>query len=134
MKTLIGNQGIPENTKNLLKISYKDYDPNSPTFKFEFHDSLHDPLGKKYWMDPTERLARKKELDIEMKDLNIKKYEEKFTRKIYKKLMKDFKDKKLSSGSNQFIETTKPKYKYYKKIFNEIADVSKLNSSEEDKA
>jgi hypothetical protein len=73
-----------------------------------------------YFSKSTERLVRKQQLDHEMEVLGIKKYGEKFTPEHYSKLMKFYNEKKLSSGSKQFIKTTKPEY--FEKIFNEIAD------------
>ena len=70
-----------------------------------------------YFGRPTELDARKKALDFDMEKFGIKKYEEKFTPKHHKELLKI--KKKLSSDSNEFLDKIKPES--IQKIFNTIA-------------
>lgn len=74
-----------------------------------------------YYGDLTERLVRKWAADDEMERLGIKKYAEPFTREHFNKLMECYKNGELSSDAMEFIKTTKPKFEYFEKIFNEIA-------------
>lgn len=83
---------------------------------FGFLDKEH-----KYLKQPWERLVRKQTLDYEMEKLGIKKYGDKFTKDHYERLMQFYWAGKLSKDSRQFIETTQPKFEYFEKIFNEIA-------------
>ena len=77
-----------------------------------------------YFSDPTEMYARKKVFDHDLEILGVKKYEEKFTMEHYLKVLNLQKEGKLSSGSNQFLYSVKPKMII--KIMNEIADVGDI--------
>ncbi|MFA7209379.1 MAG: hypothetical protein WC120_03755 [Parcubacteria group bacterium] len=89
------------------------------------------PTGKKvigYDLWSTERLVRKQILDIEMEKLGIKKYDEKFTREHYKKLLRSYHKGELSRSAREFMEKTGPEY--FEKIFDGIAknDMKESNS------
>ncbi len=72
-----------------------------------------------YLSNPSERLARKQLLDMEMERLGIKKYGDKFTQEHYEKMMKHYLIGDFSQDAEDFIQTTKPEY--FEKIFDEIA-------------
>ena len=92
-----------------------------------------------YFMNISERYARKVVLDFEMEDLWIKKYEEPFTEETYKKLMEYYErtikvideeryieersqeNNLLSKNAIQFIDSTKPDLSVYMVLFNNIA-------------
>ena len=74
-----------------------------------------------YLSRSTERLVRKQQLDAQLEDYGIKKYGEKFTRKHYDAIMLLYSIGAFSGDVDQFIRTTKPDYKVFKEIFNEIA-------------
>lgn len=63
-----------------------------------------------YFLDPTERDARKKVLEYEMDQLGIKKYGEPFTDKHLEILEKFQKEGVLSRGSDEFLRMTKKEY------------------------
>lgn len=79
-----------------------------------------------YHVNPTERDARKKELEFEMEKYHIKKYGEAFTDEHYIRLVELLKAGKLSRGSEQFMRLTKPEF--MKEIMNTIADSGEGNS------
>lgn len=76
-----------------------------------------------YNASPAERLARKQALDCDLEKLQIKKYEEEFTKKHYDEMMKayDSETKILSPSSINFIKRTNPNFEDFKKDFDEIA-------------
>lgn len=104
---------ISENAKKLFDESYRPI--NDEGLNLDDRDEMNTYL-KNY----TERLVRKQALDLEMEQLGIKKYGEKFTKEHYKKMMECYRNKKFSSDAEEFIKTTKPGY--FEKIFNEIAE------------
>jgi len=109
---------ISEKAKKILEDSYA-----KQGFLSLFKNKEDEYLGR-----TEERIVRKRLVDYDMERLGIKKYSEKLTREHYDKLMDAYKQKKLSYGSVDFIRTTQPKFEYFEKIFNEIAQ--KENSSE----
>ncbi len=82
-----------------------------------------------YLKDPTERDARKKELEFELEKLGVKKYGEEFTDDHYRKMIELQKEQQFSNGADQFIRMTKPEY--FKKIMNEIAEHQTVASDED---
>jgi hypothetical protein len=96
------NKGMSDYAKNLYNDSYL------PTNKKD---------NNQYYNNPTEMDARKKALDFDMEKLGIKKYEEDFKPKHYKKILKL--KNKLNDDSLEFLEHVKPKN--IQKIFNTIA-------------
>lgn len=97
------NYGINDRTKKFLGDSYK-----------KLGEEIDD-----YYSIPTERLARKQQVDYEMERLGIKKYGEEFTDEHYEKLVAYDEEGKFSPDAHAFIVTTKPEY--FKQIFNGIA-------------
>lgn len=90
-------------------------------------DSLKEYLGNQfdidklyYYIDPTERDARKKVLEYDLEKLGVKKYEEIFTKEHYNKALELMEKGKLSEDSVEFIKMTKPEY--FLQIMNEIAE------------
>lgn len=82
-----------------------------------------------YLKDPTERDARKKELEFELEKLGVKKYGEEFTDDHYRKMIELQKEQQFSDGADQFIRMTKPEY--FRKIMNEIAERKTANLDED---
>ncbi len=83
-----------------------------------------------YLKDPTERDARKKQLEFELEELGVKKYGEEFTDAHYNKIIELQNLGKFSEGADQFIRMTKPSY--FKKIMNEIAERKMVNTDQQD--
>jgi hypothetical protein len=113
-----GNLDIPQKTKNILRSSYDKLGTSRDTYLY----------------DPGEILVRKQALDLEMEELGIKKYGEKFTREHYDRLMKFYSKNLLSFSSMTFIKIIKPKFEYFEKIFNEIAENESGESSKIEQA
>jgi hypothetical protein len=103
---------IPEETKLILQNSYL---------------SVGDEERDAYLSNPSERLARKQQLDLEMDDLGVKAYGEKFTPKNYEFLLKLYEEQEFSAPAREFIMTTKPEY--FELIFNEIATDKQIDVS-----
>lgn len=109
------DKGISDKAKKIMNESYKEFDNNK--------------VNNSYFIMPTERLARKQEVDFELERLGIKKYGERATRDHYDKLMEHAKRGDLSREAYDFLKTTKPEY--FEKIFNEIAsDEDKLDKNQ----
>jgi hypothetical protein len=104
-----GDKGVTSSAEEMLEHSYK---------KQGFLGMIKNKADE-YFMDPTERLTRKQNVDRELEKLGIKKYGEEFTDEHYAKMMKYYKEGKFSWDANDFIKRTDPKM--FKKIFNEIA-------------
>ncbi|HAV11300.1 MAG TPA: hypothetical protein DCX32_02025 [Candidatus Moranbacteria bacterium] len=102
-----GRKDISGTAKKMLRDSY---------------DPLHDEESDRYHINPTERLVRKQMLDLEMEELGIKGYGEKFTHDHYETLIDLYNKGELSQGAREFIETTKAEY--FEEIFNGIAGFS----------
>lgn len=97
---------LPEKTFSLFKESFQ---------------KSGDEKTDRYLGDIRERIARKQAFDLELEDLGIKRYGEKFTKKHYEMIIDAYVKGKLSPGGRQFVESTKLNYEYFEKIFNEIA-------------
>jgi len=74
----------------------------------------------KYFSNISEMYARKKNLEMEMETLGIKKYGQKFTPEHIVILNEFKKQNKLSDSAKHFLEIIKPEY--LEIIFNEIAE------------
>lgn len=85
--------------------------------KYIFSVNGTDPLS-----EPNELDARKKTTEYFMEQSGIKKYEEKFTKEHYKKLLELLKEDKVPNDVRQFLEMIKPEY--IEQIMNTIADNS----------
>lgn len=109
------NDHIPGKSIGILKDSYKTID-----FGYD-DDNDNNKYWNEYYSNPTERLVRKWAVDRDMEELGIKKYEEKFTQEHFEKLANAYNEGKFSDNAEEFIETTKPGFKHFEKIFNEIA-------------
>ncbi|PIP28117.1 MAG: hypothetical protein COX29_02905 [Candidatus Moranbacteria bacterium CG23_combo_of_CG06-09_8_20_14_all_35_22] len=101
------DKGISENARKILEDSFRE----AGTGKEE----------NIYLRDIAERIARKQVLDLELENLGIKRYGEKFTQEHYEKMMKNYHEGHFSRDANEFIETTKQEFRYFEKIFNNIA-------------
>ncbi|MFA6515231.1 MAG: hypothetical protein WCT42_03125 [Candidatus Paceibacterota bacterium] len=129
-KSVYGRDGIPQSTKDLFINSYNKIDENTPSFQesIKFFNENEKDINKTlkflndYYGRPQEQYARKKTLDMEMENLGIKKYGDKFTQETFIKLMQFYKEGKLSKESTHFIEITKPEY--FEKIFNDISQTN----------
>lgn len=85
--------------------------------KYIFHVNGSDGLS-----EPTELDARKKTTEYFMEQSGIKKYEEKFTKEHYEKLLELLKENKVPNDVRQFLEMIKSEY--IEQIMNTIADNS----------
>ncbi len=110
---------VTENAKEKLTEAFES--PNDSEFDSEYGEKTSYGLADEYLSEPTEMLARKQQLDLEMESLGIKKYGEKFTQEHYKKVMDMYKEGAFTGDANIFIETIKKDPKTFEKIFNEIA-------------
>ena len=113
-----GKKDISENAKKILADRYL-----KQGFMHIFSDK-----DDEYFSDVSEMLAAKKNLDIELKFLNIKGFDEKFTKEHYDKTMEYWNKGKLSPMSMEFIKRIKPGFESFKKIFDEIANSKDLES------
>ncbi len=104
-----GDKNISEKVKNIL----------SETFRSS--NRRKERVMNDYLLGSSERLVRKQQLDYQLEEYGIKKYGEKFTRKHYDAIMQMYNIGAFSEDVEQFIRTTKPDYKTFKEIFDEIA-------------
>lgn len=106
------NYDISTKAMSILHDSYNEINSGNKN---------EDKDRNQYLSNPAERIVRKWAADRDMEMLGIKEYDEKFTQEHYKKLMDYYNKKELSKDAEEFIKTTKPKFEYFEKIFNEIA-------------
>ncbi|MFZ2192715.1 MAG: hypothetical protein WAV31_00535, partial [Candidatus Moraniibacteriota bacterium] len=120
---------ISEKAKKIFSEAYQS--PNKEESAWKYGEKVSHGMKDEYLSDPVEMAARKKQLDLELKSLNIKKYGERFTQEHYIKIMEAYKNKAFSDDTMIFIETTTPAE--FEKIFNEIAENEneKPNSTEQ---
>ncbi|MDD3284301.1 MAG: hypothetical protein PHZ07_01775 [Patescibacteria group bacterium] len=116
--------GISKKVKDIFKECFYF----NPKFFPKSVEEFGEKVVKEYACMPEEMYARKKVLDIEMEDLDIKKYDEEFIEKHYNKLLKYYKEGKLSKDAEQFLKIIKgvidgseEGFKWLKIIFDEIA-------------
>lgn len=98
----------------LFHAAYLGEDEISSNFSRESDRSFryyknNDAEHGDYLKKASERLVRKKILDLELERLNIKKYGETFTNEHYKQLFKMYEDGLLDSNLEEIIQTTTPK-------------------------
>lgn len=112
----VGNSQMSDYAKNLYA---KAFDPNKAPKGVDENKTN----WKEYFGKPTELDARKKQLELEMANLGIKKYDETFTKDHYKILLKFLHENRLSSGATDFLLMIKPQY--LEEILNNIATTEK---------
>jgi len=118
-KSVAGNRGLPQRTRNLFIMAQKDEKEIARVFNWNNLSSEEREKMDRYIASPAEIYARKKVLDIEMENLGIKKYGEKFTPQTYDNLMEAYKAGKLSSNAEEFIKMIRPEF--FEEIFNTIS-------------
>lgn len=142
-KATFAELGLSEKARQIFKEAYRhnpefllDY-AKEEKFNINTPEETEETFKEltEYFSDISEIYARKKNLEMEMETLGIKKYGEKFTPKHLKILGDLKKQNKLSASAKQFLEIIKPEY--LEVIFNDIAENNinlKDNSYKENEA
>lgn len=107
-------EDISDNAKKILDDTFQGYRNINNRSNIREYNT--------YLKNHSERLVRKQQLDKQLEELGIKKYEEEFTREHFEKMSEAYEQKKFSEDARQFLETTNPDFETYKKIFDTIAD------------
>ncbi|MDQ5949892.1 MAG: hypothetical protein QG563_399, partial [Patescibacteria group bacterium] len=113
-----GDELLSEKAKDLYTESYDPSKLTDDEWRYNFKTLIEN--GSQYYLEPTERDARKKALEYDMAKLGVKTYGEEFTDDHYKRLLELQKEGLLNPSASEFLRMTKPEY--LKKIMNEIAE------------
>ncbi len=113
-----GDELLSEKAKALYTESYDPSKLTDDEWRYNFKTLIEN--GSQYYLEPTERDARKKALEYDMAKLGVKTYGEEFTDDHYKRLLELQKEGLLNPSASEFLRMTKPEY--LKKIMNEIAE------------
>ncbi len=93
---------IPDDGKKKLKEHYK-FKKHQTDKEKKFEAKYSNKFEREYYSNPSEILARKAVFDVKLEELGIKKYEEEFTEKHYRKVKKLLEEGKLDKDSSQFF-------------------------------